>query len=258
MRCRLFKFMATLANLLTDVTRKGGIDSSRYTSAQILRVFTVAAHEINAEVMRAMKDNDFQGEISTHDLVADQREYLNPSDLLKFKKIDLKLDGSNWKTANPMDVTEVPDKTASEADIVSRFTNDEPKVDIMDESFFIYSGTITNVTGGIKIYYNKDIVGQDTNGADITEFGASTDVPTLIYFAAQALVLWAIIDWYESHPNEKKLNRFNTKLWGNPGGRPADDRQIGGLMRQIINHYANKWPDRKIEMSSVHQQEDFE
>lgn len=250
--------MATIANLLTDVTRKGGIDSARYSSANIMRVFTNAAHEINAEVMRAMKDNDFQGEISLHDLVANQREYLNPSDLLKMKKVDLKLDGSNWKTAGVFDASEVPDKLSAEADIIARFSNDVPMVDIMDESFFIYSGTIGNVTSGIRLWYNKDIVGQDTNGGDITEFAASTDVPTLIFFAAQALVLWAIIDWYESHPNEAKLRRFNNKLWGNPNGRPPRDEQIGGLMRQIINHYCDKLPDRKIDGGSAYQQEDFE
>lgn len=250
--------MATIAKLLTDVTRKGGIDSNRYSSTEIMRVFTNAAHEINVEVMRAMKDNDFQGEISTRDLVANQREYLNPSDLLKMKKVDLKLDGSNWKTATPFDASEVPDKLSAEADIISRFSNDEPKVDIMDESFFIYSGTIASVTGGIKLWYDKDIVGQATGGSDITEFSASTDVPTLIFFAAQALVYWAIIDWYESHPNERKLRTFNVKLWGNPGGRPPKDEQIGGLMRQIINHYADKLPDRKIEFSAANQQEDFE
>lgn len=249
---------ATIANLLTDVTRQGGIDSNRYSSSVIMRVFTVAAQAINTEVMRVMKDVDFQGEKSTHNLNANQREYINPSDLLKLKKVDLKLDGSNWKTATPFDASEVPDKLASEADIVSRFTNSEPFVDFMDESFFIYSGTISSVTDGILLWYDKDIVGQDTNGNDITAFSASTDVPTLLPFAAQAMVLWAIIDWYESHPNEAKLRRFNTKLWGNPGGRPADDRQIGGLMRQILNHYGDRNPDRKIEMSSVYNQEDFE
>lgn len=228
-----------------------------------MRVFTIGAQAINTEVMRVMKDVDFQGEKSTHDLVANQREYLNPSDLLKLKKVDLKLDGSNWKTANPIDASEVPDKLASEADIIARFTNDEPKVDFMDESYFIYSGTITDVTAGILLWYDKDIVGQDTNGNDITSFSASTDVPTLLPFAAQALVLWAIIDWYEGHPNAQKLAYFTKKLWGAttrgvPQERPAQDDNIGGLMRAIINHYADRNPDRKIEMSSVHQQEDFE
>lgn len=248
----------TIANLLTDVTRRGGIDSNRYSSSVIMRVFTIAARQITQEITRAMKDNGFQGEISTHDLVANQREYLFPSDYLKIEKIDLKLDGSNFRTANEFDASEVPDKLSAEADIVDRFSNEEPYVDYFDESFFIYSGAISNVTGGIKIWYNKDIVGQDTNGNDITSFTASTDLPTLMPFAAQALVLWAIIDWYEGHPDSKKLARFNTELWGNPGGRPSDDRVIGGLMKRVINYYADRAPNRKIEMSSGYRQEDFE
>lgn len=83
--------MSTIANLLTDVTREGGIDSSRYSSSTIMRVSTIAAQPINQEVMRAMKDIDFQGEKSVHNLVANQREYLFPTDLIKVKKIDLQL-----------------------------------------------------------------------------------------------------------------------------------------------------------------------
>lgn len=250
----------TISTLLSDVTREGGIPSAKYSNSDIMRVMTIAAHQINAEVMRVMKDNDFQGEKSTHDLVANQREYRNPSDLFKLKRVDLKIDGSNWRTARPFDANEVPDKLASEADIIANFSNDDPRVDIMDESYFIYSGTITNVTGGILLWYDKDIVGADTNGNDITSFSATTDVPTLITFACQALVLWAIIDWYENHPDEKKLARFNKKLWGemNPNGRPEDDRKIGGLMRQIINHYSEKLPDRKMNFGSAHMQEYYE
>lgn len=248
---------ATIANLLTDVTRQGGIDSNRYSSATIMRVFTIAAQSINTEVMRAMKDVDFQGERSLHDLVANQREYLNPNDLLKLKRVDLKLDGSNWKTADPFDASEVPDNLVAEADIIARFSNDNPKVDFMDESYFIYSGTISNVSGGIMLWYDKDIVGQNSSGSDITAFSASTDVPTLLPFASQAMVIWAIIDWYEGHPNAQKLAYWNRKLWGYKEGRPPEDKQIGGLMRQVINHYADRNPDRKIEMSNAYQEEDF-
>ena len=51
---------ATIESLLTDVTRQGGIDSNRYSSSVIMRVFTIAAQAINTEVMRIMKDVDFQ------------------------------------------------------------------------------------------------------------------------------------------------------------------------------------------------------
>src|SRR3990167_10275985 len=128
---------ATIANLLTDVTRKGGISTDRYTNALIMRVFTTGAQSLNAIVMRAMKDIDFQGEKSTHDLVASQREYLFPNDLIKVKKIDLKIDGTNWKTAGFFDESEVIDKLAAEADIITRFNTNEPKVALYDESFFI-------------------------------------------------------------------------------------------------------------------------
>jgi hypothetical protein len=247
----------TLNELIDDVDRVGGIQAGRFSDADKMRAMTIAARTINQEVTKVMRDYDYQGERSFHDLVANQREYLNPTDLLKIKRIDLKLDGTNWKKANWIDESEIGDKYVAEADIISRFTNTEPKISFFDESYFIWSGTIANVTDGIQITYDKDIVGVNSSGTDIQDFSATTDVPNLIGFAQQALVLWAIIEWYGSHLNSKKLIYFNNLLWGNPKGRPQDDRQIGGLMRQILDYYSDRTPDRPIEFQSQYNEEDF-
>lgn len=249
---------STINELLDDVDRIGGIDSNRYSDTDKMRSFTNAAHSITQEIMEAMSDSDFQGEKSIHNLVADQREYLLPTDILKIKRIDLKLDGTNWKKSDWLDESQIANNYVTEADIIKKFNNSNPYVSLFDESFFIYSGTITNVTGGIQISYDKEIVGQDNNGDDITDFSATTDIPTLKEFAAQGLVYWAIIDWYTAHPDKLKFQQFNLKLWGNPNGRPADRRQIGGLMKQIIEHYTNRVPDKIIVASSQYTQEDFE
>ena len=247
----------TISELNSDIDRIGGIQAGRFASADKMRAMTIAARTINQEVSKVIKDYDYQGEKSLHDLVANQREYLNPLDLLKIKRIDLKLDGTNWRMANWIDESEIGDKYVAEADIISRFTNDTPFVSFFDESYFIWSGTIKDVTGGIQITYAKDLVGKSTAGADIQDFSATTDVPNLIEFAQQALVYWAILEWYGSHTNQQKLIYFNNLLWGNPKGRPQDDRLIGGLMREIIDFYSDRVPDRQMNFNSQYNEEDF-
>ncbi len=254
--------MSQVSDLKEIVYRKGGIDENRYAEADVYESMWLMARMINAEVMKVMKDSDYQGERSTHDLNAPagvpQREYLNPIDLIKIKKVDVKLDGTNWRTCKFFDVSDVRDKLAAEADIIQRFNNEQPYIDLFDESYFIYSGTFGAVSGGITIWYNKDIVGVDGSGDDIQEFTNDTDVPNLIEFAQQALVMQAIIDWYSEHFNENKLSYWNKQLWGFATGRPPKDNDIGGLMRTILDHYGDKAPDRQMSMRSEYQQETFE
>lgn len=249
--------MSEISTLYDDVERLGGIASARYIDADKRRAFALATHMINNEVMRVMDDIDFQGEKSTHDLVADQREYPNPSDLLKIKRVDLKIDGSNWKRANFLDESQLDNNYASESDITNKFNSDDPFISLFDGSFIIYSGTISAITGGILITYDKEIVGEDASGNDITEFGADDDVPTLKQDPQQALVYSAIIDFYTEHPNEKRIKQFNKKLWGREEGRPHDDRLIGGKMRQILDYYSDKSPDAPMSFSSTHDEEDL-
>lgn len=249
--------MSSVATLHDDVDDIGGVNSTVYSDAKKSRAFTRWAHIINEEVADAMSDYDFQGEKSTASLVANQREYRFPIDLLKIKLIHLKLDGSNWKPANFMDESEAPSAIPSEADIIAKFSNSDPFVSLFDKSFFIWSGTIIAVTGGILLWYDKDIVGVDTNGADITSFSADTDSPNLIEFAQQALVYGAILDFYTGKSNQAKIREMNIKLYGNSAGRPADARLIGGIIKQIRDYYTNVTPDRQMSISTPYDESDF-
>lgn len=248
--------LLTVSSLDDYVDDLGGTNSNSYQDAPKHRAYDRWTNNVIAEIQEAMEDYDFQGEESTHDLVANQREYIFPTDLLKIKRIDLKIDGTNWKKASELDANQIADNYAQEADIITRFTNDEPFVDFLDNSFKIYSGTISNVTGGIKLTYAKQIVGQDTNGGDITNFTADSDKSNLPQFAQMILVFGALVDYY-TDKNEELMRRYNMKIWGNALGRPPERYQIGGLMRQAINYYTSKAPDRQAAMASAYSEEDF-
>ncbi|QGH73335.1 MAG: hypothetical protein [Siphoviridae sp. cttb18] len=246
----------TVAELDDYVDDLGGTNTTTYTDAAKHRAYDRWSNNIIAEIMEAMQDYDFQGEISTHDIVASQREYIFPTDILKIKRIDLKLDGSNWKRASEIDASQLGNSYAAEADIIARFTNDEPYVEFLDNSFMIYSGSISNVTGGIKLTYSKQVVGLNASNEDITNFTADTHKSNLPQFAQMALIYGALIDYF-TDKDENMVRKFNKRLWGNPDGRPPEIDQIGGLMRQIINYYTSKQPDRQSAMQNAYQEEDF-
>lgn len=234
----------------------GGTNTTTYTDAAKHRAYDRWSNNVIAELMEAMQDYDFQGEISTRDLTANQREYIFPTDLLKIKRIDLKLDGSNWKRASELDASQIGDNYASEADITARFNNSEPYVEFLDNSFMIYSGTISTVSGGIKLTYSKQIVGRNSSEADLTSFSADTDKSNLPEFAQMILVYGALHDYFIDK-NEEMRRKYCKLIWGNPDGRPPETEQIGGLMRQIINYYTSKQPDRQSSIGNVYQEEDF-
>lgn len=235
----------------------GGTNSTIYSDASKHRAYDRWSNNIIAEIMESMQGYDFQGEISTHDLNAGQREYLFPTDLLKIKRIDLKLDGINWKKAGELDANQVGDAYAQESDITSRFFNSEPFIDYLDNSFVIYSGTITDVTGGIKLTYAKEIVGQDNSGADIVNFTSDTDKSNLPEFAQMALVYGALIDFFTDRSDNNMLAKFNIRLYGNPTGRPSNAQMIGGLMKQIKDYYTSKSPDQLIALSAIYDERSF-
>ena len=106
------------------------------------------------EILDSMDEWDFQGEIATSDLVANQQEYTFPTDILKIKRIEVSYDGTTWKEASPMDVNErggANDTTTIGQDFISS----SPFYDLMDTGLMLYPIPSANVTGGIKIWYEK-------------------------------------------------------------------------------------------------------
>ena len=249
--------MSTILTLDNAVDDIAGTNTSSYTDAQKHRAFTRWAYALNNEVADSMDDWDFQGEISTADLVANQREYTFPSDIFKIKRIDLKLDGTNWTPTIWLDESEVGNSIASESDITNKFNNASPSVSLFDKSYFVWSGTIAAVTGGIKIWYTEDIVGVDDSGDDLTAFTADGDTPNLIEFAQMALVYGAALDYGDKHNDEALSRKMNMKLYGNPYGRPAEGT-VGGLVGRIRNFYSTRVPDRQMMVKTSSSLEEFE
>ena len=102
-------------------------------------------------------NEDFFGEYSTFNLVANQREYLLPTDILKIKRLEVTYDGTNWYTGVPMIEhsigTAIDDSNATVVD--ANYSQSGFQYHVYDASVFLYPKPTSAVTAGGKLYYIK-------------------------------------------------------------------------------------------------------
>ena len=152
-----------------------------------------------------MDEWDFQGEIATTSLVANQQEYVFPTDLLKIKRIEVTYDGTNWYVVNPMDINErgYPTDTTT---LTSDFTASDPFYDLMDNSIMLYPIPTAAVTSGLKIWYEKNV----------TQLSSVTDEPNIPRPFQKGLCYGAAKDYFEKYlekeGNQAKLINANNNL----------------------------------------------
>lgn len=107
-------------------------------------------------VNEAMKlDTDIFVMPQTADLVANQREYALPSDLLsRMERLEADFDDDGeYIKLKSMEQSEW-DKGHDETTVTNHFSNEEGKAyfDVIRKSVYIYSGTISAVTDGLKLW----------------------------------------------------------------------------------------------------------
>jgi len=193
-------------NFFTNTT------TTEYSDSDMSINITRWAHLLTTEIKESMDGWDFQFETATADLADNQREYIFPSNLLTIKKVQLKLDGTNWVDAPFFDAQETGSPIASETDITNKFNNSNPYVDIGDRSMFIYSGTISKVDEGIKIWYIEEIVGRNSDLADITDFSDDSDTPNIAEAFQRALIYGPAMDWFLKFELDTQADRMEAKL----------------------------------------------
>lgn len=202
----------TPVQLASYVRLKTRTNSTTLTNADLLTLANVVKDRLAIEAIEA--DEDLFLMPTLVDLVANQREYPFPTDILsRIKRVEAKLDGSNWIYLREKDITDMGDPIASESDITSIFSNEEGNAffDIMRSSLWIYSGTITNVTDGLKIWVNRWV-------ADLTSMESTTDmsidptntthgIPRALHMV---MAKGMIIEWKESR--EKPIALSQTEI----------------------------------------------
>lgn len=155
--------------------------------------------------MDSMDDWEYDGDIATASLVANQQEYTFPSDILKVKRIEYTPDGTNWYPVSRFDVTDVEHATDATS-IRNNFSATNPYADVFDNSIFLYPVPTTSVSGGLKIYYEKLP----------TELTAVTDEPIFNKLFHKGLAYGAAKDFLEQYAtkagNDVRLASANSNI----------------------------------------------
>lgn len=169
----------------TALSLSGGISGGdpNFPDTLVNLYLSNAAHLMAEEIVQSQDDWDFQEDWATTDLVANQREYKLPttasSGIIKIKRVEISFDGVNWVRANFKDEGQLKVPISDEASITRQFNNHQPLVNMVENSLYILSGTITAVTAGLKIWYTKETVGKSAAGVDLISFATTTDVPNV-------------------------------------------------------------------------------
>lgn len=143
----------TAAQFAAYVRLKTHTNSTTFTDTDIIILMRQRQDEIAQAIMKT--DEDILLIPQKTDLVADRRDYPYPADILsRIKRVEAKLDGTNWLKLHELDVTSVRTPVSSETDITNNFSNtqDNAFYDLLRKSIVIYSGTITSVTDGLKLW----------------------------------------------------------------------------------------------------------
>ena len=96
--------------------------------------------------------------IFTLDLVANQQDYQIPASLkmLKIKRVEAKLDGTNWVRATPIDINQISDATDTTS-ISNNFSTSEPFYDVKYNGIFLYPIPAVNVDEGLKYEITREV-----------------------------------------------------------------------------------------------------
>lgn len=189
----------TPSDLAAYVRLKTRTNSTTFTDADIMIFLNMRIDAVAQRILEA--DEDIFLVPQTANLKADQREYTYPKTILsRIKRVEAKLDGTDFLVLGEFDLPDYR-KPTDETNITNEFANLEGECffKIMRKSIVIYSGTITAVTGGLKLWCM-------TWPAHITDLSSSTgineDPSTTTHGIPRAfhqlLADGVVIDWKES------------------------------------------------------------
>lgn len=177
-----------LSNIQADALylATGDSTSTAYTTTDLNRNLNRWYHRAIGIAMKAM-NWELNGTYATQDLQSGVREYALPSGLIKVEKVEAEIDGTNWRVPTPVDQRDdvLGATITNETGITKIFTNNNPAYDLLDNSLFLYSGSISTVPGGLKVWYTAEAI----------ELANPTDEPNLLEQFQRYLAYGAAYDY---------------------------------------------------------------
>jgi hypothetical protein len=236
----------TPVEFATYVRYKTKTTSTTLENDEILSYMKLRQDEIAKAILKA--DEDILLIPQKANLVAstlENREYPVPQDILsRLKRVEAQLNGTDWIPLTEIDTGEIRSPISSEDDITDIFNNYQisksnangARFDILRKSIYIYSGTITATTNGLRMWCK-------TWPTAITDLTATADMSqdpsTTTHGIPRAMHgVWAkgvIIDYKESKEKPIPLSESELNYERNMK-KSVRALRHGNLDREVIGH----------------------
>ena len=191
----------TLTTIRDKVRRLlGGISSTEYSDANINISINNCYHSFITKAIINNGQWEVSGDVATANIVADQKEYVLPTDLIALKRIEINFTGgtNTWSVANIIDMRNKPGAISNDtADGTS------PKIRIFDDSLFLEDNPASNSTNGLKVYYSKES----------TELSSDSDEPNLPEHLQTYLMHGACLDYALRTSDDKGYKIYSELLF---------------------------------------------
>ena len=214
--------MATPVKFAAYVRYKTRTNSTTFSDTDMKVLMRFRQDEIAKAILKA--DEDILLIPQKANLVASSitaREYPFPQDILsRIKRVEAQLGGTDWIPLKEIDITQIGVPISTETNITDVFNNSSlskgnpngARFDMSRKSIYIYSGTITATTDGLRIYCK-------TWPAAITDLTATADMsqdPSTTTHGIPRVMheIWArgvIIDYKESREKPIPLSERELK-----------------------------------------------
>lgn len=226
------------------VRYKTRTNDTTFPDTDILPLMKIRQDEIATAILKA--DEDILLIPQKANLVASSitaREYPVPQDILsRIKRVEAQLNGTDWIPLTEIDIAQIGKPLSTETNITDIFNNSQmskgnpngARFDILRKSIFIYSGTITATTDGLRIYCM-------TWPAAITDLTATADMSqdpsTTTHGIPRAMhEIWArgvVIDYKESREKPIPLSERELKYEFDMQ-KAIETLKHGNLDREVI------------------------
>ncbi len=128
-------------------------DANTFPESEMLLLVNIGMDDIAKEIIAV--NEDYFGERSYRDLVADRREYRFPVDILSnIKAAEAMLDGENWERLDEIDLNDGYHKAMDEDVIRESFYGKRSRFMVYRSALWILSGEpITDVDSGLVLWH---------------------------------------------------------------------------------------------------------
>lgn len=204
-----FSNTSTSAGILEDIDFICETNSTSYPTADKVRNSNRWYYKAITWILKANRTWEFDDTnltdlpIATTTMVASQKDYALPTDLLKLIRVEVKDASGNFQTLDPINQDDIKVGLTEFQE-----TDGMPKYyDIIGNSVFLYpspSSSQTTLTSGLKLYYSREV--------DAFTSSDTTQEPTIAEPFHRILSYGASFDWFVARGNTQKAGLMRQEL----------------------------------------------